>query len=180
MNMIAIMSDLLEAFTQMREREHSLGDGGMLFRTGDPVQWVYGVTEGSIHLVRNLPHGTTLTLQVAGAGVVLAEASLFSEAYHCDAIAVGPARLLAVSRPVVEDAVTRDPTIARLWAKHLASEIQRTRAKMEIVSLKTVAERLNAYLGLGGKIPPRGQFRRLASELNVSPEAPHRELASRR
>jgi CRP-like cAMP-binding protein len=178
--MIAIMSDLFEAFLRMREREQSLGDGGVLFRTGDPVQWMYGVVEGSIHLVRNLPHGTTLTLQVAGAGIVLAEASLFSEAYHCDAIAVGPARLFAVSRTLVEDAVTRDPTIARLWTKHLASEIQRTRAKMEIVSLKTVAERLDAYLGLGGKLPPRGKLRRLASELNVSPEALYRELASRR
>jgi hypothetical protein len=85
-----------------------------------------------------------------------------------------------VSRLVVEDAVTRDPTIAGLGAKHLAGEMQRTRAKMEIVSLKTVAERLDAYLGLRGDLPPRGQLRRLASELSVSPEALHRELASRR
>jgi CRP-like cAMP-binding protein len=178
--MIAIMPDLFETFVRMREREQCVGDGGVLFRTGDPVQWMFAVGQGTVHLVRNLPHGTTLTLQVAGAGVVLAEASLFSKAYHCDAIAVGEARLLAVSRLIVEDAVTRDPTIARLWAKHLAGEIQRTRAKMEIVSLKTVAERLDAYLGLGGELPPRGQLRRLASELNVSPEALYRELASRR
>jgi CRP-like cAMP-binding protein len=95
--MIAIMSDLVDAFLRMREREHSMGDGGVLFRTGDPVQWIWCVVEGSLHLVRNLPHGTTLTLQVASAGTVLAEASLFSEAYHCDAIAVGPARLFAVA-----------------------------------------------------------------------------------
>jgi hypothetical protein len=50
---------------------------------------------------------------------------------------------------------------------------------MEVVSLKTVAERLDAYLALGGELPPKGQLVHLASELNVSPEALYRELSRR-
>ena len=46
------------------------------------------------------------------------------------------ARLFATPRRVAEEAVTREPEFALLWAKHLAAEVQRARAQVEIISLK--------------------------------------------
>jgi CRP-like cAMP-binding protein len=74
-----------------------------------------------------------------------------------------------------------DPALAAAWAQHLALEIQRARAHAEILSLKTVAERVDAWITLNdGTLLPKGSWRRVASEIGVSPEALYRELARRR
>lgn len=175
------MPALFEAFSALSEREHVLSEGDVLFRTGDAVRSMFVVVTGLVRLVRQLPHGPALTLQLAGRGSVLAEASLFAGVYHCDAVAVEPSRLLVSSRSRVEQAATHDPRTARAWSEHLAAEIQRARAQVEIVSLKTVAERLDAWLTLhDGGLPPKGQRLRVASEIGVTPEALYRELARRR
>ena len=179
--MIAIMSALIKVLAGLADREHALSEGEVLFRTGDPVRSMFVVANGLVRLVRHLPHGPALTLQLAGEGSVLAEASLFADAYHCDAVAAEPSRILAAPRGRVEDAVTHDPGTARAWAGHLAAEVQRARTQVEIVSLKTVAERLDAWLTFrGGGLPPKGQWQRVASEISVTPEALYRELARRR
>lgn len=176
--MIAIM--VFEALSQLADRELTLAEGEVLFRFGDKIRSIFLVASGGVRLVRHLPHGPALTLQLAEEGSVLAEASLFATQYHCDAVAVSAARLRVLSRQRVEEAVTRDPVVALLWAKQLAAEIQRARAQVEIVSLKTVAERLDAWLALRGELPAKGQWHRLASEIGVTAEALYRELARRR
>lgn len=177
--MIAVML-LFEALAQLADREVTLAEGEVLFRFGDRIRSIYLVASGAVRLVRYLPHGPALTLQLAEEGSVLAEASLFADAYHCDGVVVSAARLHALPRRRAEEAVTRDPVVARLWARHLAGEIQRARAQVEIVSLKTVAERLDVWLALKGELPPKGQWHRLASEIAVTPEALYRELGRRR
>lgn len=177
--MIVIMS-LFEALSELAERELVLAEGEVLFRFGEKIRSMFLVASGKVRLVRHLPHGAALTLQVAEEGSVLAEASLYADRYHCDAVAVSAARIRLLLRRRTEEAVTHDPALARLWAKHLASEIQRTRAQVEIVSLKTVAERLDAWLALRSALPPKGQWHRLASEIGVTAEALYRELARRR
>lgn len=52
--------------------------------------------------------------------------------------------------------------------------------RAEIRSLKTVAERLDAWTAEHGDIPENGQWHVLAAELSVSREALYRELARRR
>lgn len=177
--MIAIMS-LFDALSRFAERETILAEGEVLFRFGDEIRSIFLVASGEVRLLRHLPHGPALTLQLAQKGSVLAEASLFADQYHCDAVAMSVARLCVLPRQRVAEAVTADRAVALLWAKHLAGEIQRARAQVEIISLKTVAERLDAWLALRGDLPPKGQWHRLASEIGVTSEALYRELARRR
>jgi CRP-like cAMP-binding protein len=81
----------------------------------------------------------------------------------------------------VNDLIDRRPDLARALASHYAAEVQRARANAEIVSLKTVAMRLDAWLSLHhGSLPSRGRWHEVAAEIAVSPEALYRELASRR
>ena len=177
--MIVVMS-LFQALSQLADRDVILTEGEILFRLGDKILSIFLVASGAVRLVRYLPHGLSLTVQLAGEDSVLAEASLFADAYHCDAVAVSATRLFAVPRRCAEEAVMRDPAIARLWAKHLAAEVQRARAQVEIVSLKKVSERLDAWLAFRGDLPPKGHWHRLASEIGVTPEALYREIARRR
>lgn len=176
--MIEIM--LFEALSQIADRELTLAEGDVLFRFDDKVRSIFLVVSGGVRLLRHLPNGRTLTLQLAEEGSVLAEASLFEARYHCDAVAVSATWLRALPRADAEEAMTGNPAIAKLWAKYLAAEIKRARTRVEIVSLKTVAERLDAWLALRGELPAKGQWHRLASEIGVTSEALYRELAQRR
>jgi CRP-like cAMP-binding protein len=69
-------------------RPVSFAAGSSVFHVDDPVRHIYVVQTGSVHLLRRQPNGATLILQRAEAGSILAEASLFSACYHCDAVAV--------------------------------------------------------------------------------------------
>jgi len=180
--MIVIMSKgLADRLWKLRGREQRLHASGILFRAGDPVLSLFLVAAGTLELLRALPHGSRLTLQRAGPGAILAEASLFADRYHCDATAVDDSILHVVPRRRVRAALREDPDFASALMRHLAHEVTRARAQAETLSLKTVAERLDAWLTLnGGLLPPRGRRRQVASDIGVTPEALYRELARRR
>ena len=144
--------------------------------------WVlHLVVAGQAHLVRHRADGRTLVLQRARPNTVLAEASVFSERYHCDCMAVMPTRTLAVARAAVRTHLTQDSGFAEAFASHLAHELQATRLRAEVLSLRTVRERLDAWLAWhGDELPSRGNWITVANEIGTSPEALYRELARRR
>lgn len=180
--MIAIMSAaLIDRLLKLAQRMRELAAGDILFRTGDPVRSLFLVIDGDVRLVRALPHGLQLTLQRAGPGSVLAEASLFAGRYHCEAMAAERSRLAIAPLRRVETALKEDAELARAWALHLSHEVQRARTHAEILSLKLVSERVDAWIALnGGAFPPKGRWRHMASEIGVTPEALYREFAKRR
>lgn len=177
--MIAIMSGVLVGeMMQLAVRERALAAGETLFRVGDPILSLFIVAAGEVRLLRALPDGAPITLQRAGPGAILAEASLFAARYHCDATATEPSHLSVVPRRRIEAALVDKPAFSRAWAHHLAQEVQHARAQAEILSLKKVAERFQAWLVLNGnRMPQKGRWRRIASEIGVTPEALYRELA---
>ncbi|MFC2970329.1 Crp/Fnr family transcriptional regulator [Acidimangrovimonas pyrenivorans] len=154
--------------------------GELLFHTGDPVTRVYRVRSGRVALRRNTPDGTELTLQIAGPGEVAAEASAYSEAYHCDAVALEPSVVECLPRDTLRAALRESPELAEAWARRLTRAVQAARMRAEIRSLRTVAERLDVWLATRGALPDKGRWQELATELGVTREALYRELARRR
>jgi CRP-like cAMP-binding protein len=181
-SMIAIMSNpLVVLLSELAERERQLAAGDILFRTGDPVRALFLVAAGVIRLSRSLPHGSQLTLQSAGPGAILAEASLFADCYHCEGAAVEDSVVRPVPLRRLRAALANQAVLARALNQHLAQEVQRARAHAEILSLKTVAARVDAWVTVHDcPLPSKGQWRQLAAEIGVSPEAVYRELAKRR
>jgi len=177
--MIVIMSTSLDGlFSGSVLRTLSAGES--LFLTGDEVAFVYRVRSGRIALNRTTPKGTALLLQTAREGDVLAEASAYSARYHCDANGLESCSVEAVSRADFARALSSDRDLAEAWGRRLAHAVQDARMKSEIRTLKTVAERLDAWLsGKDAALPPKGRWQELASELGVSREALYRELARR-
>ncbi len=180
-DMIEIMSNaLFELLDPLPARAGTFAPGKHLFRQGDPVRVLHRIVAGEVHLVRRQPGGGQLVLQRARAGSVLAEASLFSERYHCDAVAVVPTRTQAIGRPAMRAALDGRPGFAAGWAAYLAHEVQRTRLRAEILSLRTVAERLDAWIAANdGRQPAKGEWKTVAAEIGTSPEALYRERAKR-
>ena len=173
--MLNVVSGLFETGQTVR-----LEAGQTAFRTGDRVRVMYLVVEGGVDLVRYTASGTSLILNRVSPGNVLAEASAYSEQYHCDGLASTKTRLRSLSVSQFLERVHSSADIAHFWAAQLARELQNARMQSEIRSLKTVAERLDAWLGLPNKLPLRGKMQDLAHVLGVSREALYRELARRR
>lgn len=174
--MISIMSDhWSNAFADAPER--CWPADAPLFHRGDPVRHLFMVREGRVALRRALADGGSLVLHVTGPGEIVAPASLWARATHCDAICETEA-LLAV-RPIHE---LRDWLGASPATDALADafrEIQALRARVEVLRLKRLSDRLDAYLELYGPTEPGGWVR-VADWIGVTPPALYRELARRK
>lgn len=157
-----------------------LPSGAFLFHAGDPVRFIHLIEDGKLTLDRVQPNGQIACFQRAGAGDVLAEASIYARAYHCDARAHSTVRLRRLRKEDFGSQLDRNPTLANAWAAYLARSVQKARLIAEIRSLKTVGDRLNAWLVENEALPAKGHWQSLANELSVSPEALYRELAKRR
>ncbi|WP_406856115.1 Crp/Fnr family transcriptional regulator [Alsobacter sp. KACC 23698] len=166
-------------FADLPAREREIKRGQHLFWRGDRVRYMHSVKWGEIQLVRHQANGAALVLQRAGRGAVVAEPSLFSPAYHCDAIASEPTLVVSVKAADLR-AKLADVAFAQAWAAHLAGEMQAARLRAEILSLKTVAERLSAWLEFNTLPDRHGQWKVVAAQIGVSHEALYRELARRR
>lgn len=178
---MAVASNLKRVLTDLSARERKLSRGESLFHDGAPVESLFLVVTGELRVTRLLPHGVELALQRAIACAIVHESSLFAERYDCDAEATrsSTVRVVPIQRAVA--AFRGSSELACSWARHLEGEVHRARTQAEILSLRTVAERLDAWCALNwSALPSRGHWHRLAEEIGVSAEALYRELARRR
>jgi CRP-like cAMP-binding protein len=180
--MIPIMSEaIIDLLARMAPRNRLCTRETILFRTGDPVRSLFVVAQGAARLARITPAGQALTLQQAAAPAILAEASVFAERYHCEGVAEPGAHIASLSMTAIRRRLAQDAGFAENWARHLAAEVQKARATVEILALRRIGERVEAWLALnGGATPPKGEWHRWAAAIGVTPAALYRELARRR
>lgn len=134
-----------------------------------------------MRLVRVTPDGVTVTLHQVRSGEMFAEASLFSQHYHCDARAdresvVGwypKAKLLAQLRGDAD----------ALWnfSRELASRLQGLRQRYELKQIRSAPERILQFIRLRcdgeGCLQTAGTLKAVATELGLTHEAFYRALA---
>ena len=180
--MITIMlNPLIKPFQNLPDaKERKLAERTLLFHQGDKVEALFLVLSGEIRLIRYQADGSSLTLQRSKAGVILAEAYLYSNHYHCHALAQQDTLVSAIPKPTVLSYLQTDSDFALAWSSYLAREVQQARFRSERLSLKTVAARLDAWLNWHNEtLPVKGEWKTLAEQLGVSPEALYREIARR-
>ena len=175
--MISIMIDWIRSLPQ---QQRTYEEGQHLFHRNDPVRSMFFIEEGTAQLIRHHRDGSAAVLQRAGPGSMLAEASLFASAYHCDAVAIEPVTATLIARRSLRRLFVTSPDFAQAWAAHLSAEVRHARTRAEILSLRTIAQRLDAWIAETGSLPDKGSWKSLALEIAVSPEALYREIARRR
>ena len=179
--MIYIMSkNFADYLAPFEGRAQTLVSGQRLFHFGEPVTMVFLVLQGEIQLRRHQENGQLVILQRATAGDLVAEASLFSDRYHCDAVATTRTRVQPIAKQRLRSRLRTDPDFAEALTTHFAREIQSLRFRSEVLSLQKVASRLDAWKVWHGTLPPKGDWKQLAQQIGVSPEALYREMAKRR
>ncbi len=180
--MIAIMSKPFAHYLEeLPGRLLQFRAAEMVLHNGAPVESLFVVRHGLVHLQRFQADGGAVILQRAAAGEILAEASVFSGEYHCGAVVIVDAELCAYPLPKVRALLATDTKAMRAYARHLADEVREARKRAEILALKTVKARLEAWLTWNnGFLPARGAWHHVADEIGISKEALYRELSMRR
>jgi CRP-like cAMP-binding protein len=149
-----------------------------LFRLGDRVQGVFFVVAGEVRLVRRARNGAEIILQRSRGGFI-AEASLGTKAYHCDAVAVKPSTVLRFPARDFRAALSEDETFRDAWMSHLAREVRKSRAQCERLSLKSAAQRVIHYIeseGVDSLVILTESRKAWAAELGLTHEALYRTL----
>jgi CRP-like cAMP-binding protein len=178
--MITIMSGFLfDALRQQSTGEQALAPEERLFHRGDQISSIYLLLSGVVDLVRYQRDGSAVVLNRVRTQTVVAEASLYAEQYHCDGVCVESATVQSVPRASVTRLLRDDPNLAEQWSIYLAQELQDMRYHCELLTRRTVAERLSGWLDWNGTLPPKGRWKDVATEIGVSPEALYREIKTR-
>lgn len=162
--------------------ERFLRAGQTLFRSGEKTVGLYEVIDGKVRLVRFDRSGREAVLQVASAGDVLAEASLFSATYQCDAIAMTQAAVRLYPKAILVAELERDPKLLQTFAAKLAQQVMTLRTRLERRNIHSARDRVRHYLAVkagadGRTVSPSGTLKDLAAELGLSHEALYRTLA---
>lgn len=183
--MISIMTDidlslLFEQLDPSGLEEISLQAGNTLFRRGDETTGIFRVNSGEVHMIRHTDNGQKLILHRATAGQYLAEASLFSQTCHCDAIAEQASTLTRFNKQALLNLISSDNHQSLTWMRYLSREIQNLRARVEIVSTRSASDRVWLHLQHisepDSSIPGGYVIRKLADEIALTPEAYSRAL----
>jgi signal-transduction protein with cAMP-binding, CBS, and nucleotidyltransferase domain len=146
--------------------------GDVVFHQGDPTHGLYVVQTGRVHLERVGPNGERFIIHRAQAGTSFAEASVFSEVYHCDAVYVEAGALIRIDKAAVLAAFA-DPAFARAYGRQAAQQIQAQRQMLEIVGIRRAEDRVMAGL-VAGLLD--GSVVEFAARLQLSHEATYRGL----
>jgi CRP-like cAMP-binding protein len=163
--------------------DRKLKAGEALFRLGDKTAGLCEVLAGRVRLSRVDRSGHEVILHVAGAGETLAEASLFSPSYHCDAIASSDALVRIYPKAAVLAAFDKDPKAAQAFTATLARQVMNLRTRIEQRNIRSARERVRHFLSVnadadGRTVALRGTLKDLAAELGLTHEALYRTLAA--
>lgn len=178
--MPADFRDILPADLWILARTSRLAQGTYLFHQDDPVNATYFVKSGQVALRRPLPDGNFVVNQVAGPGDVLAEAALFAEVHHCDAVAMKRSEVIAVPKTDMLDLLKRDHAVALAWMRYLSLQLMGLRQRLEIRDVRPARSRVQTWLAMHGsvEITLDRPLKDIARELGLTHEAFYRTLAA--
>lgn len=161
------------------DKTESLARGKVLFRAGDSVSYFFLLQSGEIHLARPLSHGESLAIHRIMPGSVVAEASLFSNHYHCDALVARDSNLLCYNRKRVQEMLCTQAGFAERLCAHLSGEIQSLRTRLELANIKSADERVLTWVRLNANLSRLDidrPLKSIASELGLAHETLYRSL----
>ncbi|MEE9375803.1 MAG: Crp/Fnr family transcriptional regulator [Rhizobiaceae bacterium] len=147
---------------------------GLVFRQGGKTRGLFFVIDGCIELRRFTEAGQTITIHRARSSETFAEASLFSQTYHCDGIATCESNLVELDRSIILEKIQNDPNFALAIAKRFAQQNQYYRRKLELLAIKSAEDRIYTAI-VDGLFT--GKIKAFATDIGLTHEAVYRGLA---
>jgi CRP-like cAMP-binding protein len=174
--------DWLPAHVQERSRVRELGAGETLFRQGEKASAIFGVEQGRLRLIRHTIDNRPVVLHSARPDELFAEAALFANTYHCNAIAPVASVVRVYPKSALLGLFRADPALAERFTALLAHQVHVLRARLEERNIQSARERVLHHLSLmagkdGRTMHLDGTVLALAEEIGLSHESLYRTLA---
>ncbi len=162
-------------------RETRLKKGEILFLRGDEARGPFILLSGRVRLYRQDENGREITLHQVRPGERFAEASVFSEIYHCDCMADEDSTILTIPKTEIIRALKTKPAFASEWAQIMARQVMSLRAQLELRNIRSAEERLYSALLLkageaGIEFEMDETLKAFAAEIGLTHEALYRAL----
>lgn len=133
-------SDRLKKFTAPK--------GSVLFREGDPTEGLFLSLSATIKMARSGPDGEPVTIHTVQARQSFAEASVFADKYHCDAVVLFEGEVIRIPKPIVLAGLA-DPEFSTAYNRIMSRQVQAYRQIVEIMSIRSAVERVYAAVVAG-------------------------------
>jgi len=163
-------------------RRQTLAKGETLFFQGDATFAIFVVRRGRVRLVRHLADGRTMALYIAHDGDTFSEAALFSEIYHCDAIADVDCDIEIHAKAPLLQALEGDTEASRVFMAHMARQVIGLRSRLEVRNIRSAKERVMQFIQLEISEPDMHvtftrPLKDIASDIGLTHETFYRTLA---
>ena len=139
------------------------------------------IQQGRVKLIRHSLAGENIVLHVATAGEMIAEASFFSENYHCSAVADQPSKVLSIDRDSALNTIINSPQTSQTVMHLFAQQIRDLRGLHEIRNIRSAEQRVLAYLNKlaneKGELQLEMSLQDMAYKLGLAHETLYRALS---
>ena len=156
-------------------QELNLIRGEYVFHQGDKTLGMFLVTTGKIQLQRHTRAGATVIIHTAMEGDTFAEAALFSDTYHCDAIAIKAGQIVRFDRQQILSLLETNQQFAIALTRQFAIQMQSYRRKIELQAIKSARERVYSALAEGLMT---SDIKTFAFEIGLTHETVYRALST--
>lgn len=168
-----MLDKLLTALPNTALKTIAAKRGETLFRQGQRTYGFFRVISGGVTLQRMTETGDILVIHRAAQGDYLAEASVFSDAYHCDAVCISDSKVTCYDRSTILELMRAGSDFSMQFSQHLATQVQQYRAHSEILAIRSAKHRVLAAVQAGYH---QGAVTELAGRINLTHEACYRAL----
>ena len=120
--------------------------GEYLFNQNDLTKGIFVINTGRVKLIREAVDGNQVIIHIAHAQDSLAEASLFSDCYHCHAKSDIQSQVYLFDKKQILTYLSTDTALSLNFFEVLAKQIQKLRLLIELRGIRSPRERFMQYL----------------------------------
>lgn len=169
-----MLEHLLPSLPETAKTTKQLQKGDCIFRQHDSADAIYLVISGSVQLQRTLENGFLVVVHQAQSNESFAEAALFSDTYHCDAVCISAVSLIQISKMDVLQHMKSSPDFSFQLIETLSKQVQHYRQRLQIASINSAEERILAAMNTN---LPFEKITDLAASIGLTHEATYRALS---
>lgn len=176
-----MIEKLFEKFpTVLNPQSVFISKGDKLFKQGDCVTNIYFIKVGKIKLIRNTRDGTPIVLHIGQQGESIAEASLFSDQYHCSAIVASNSEILFTKKHVLVQFLGNNPDVMIELLALFSRQVRDLRAINEIKNIRSAKERILSFIKSNvdenNELKLNSSLKDMAHKIGLAHETFYREL----
>lgn len=154
--------------------ERSYPRDSLIFAQGSNTFGLIIVINGTVKLVRHTKAGHIVPIHTASVDESVAEASLFSDTYHCDCIAAEDCTVRIIEKAGILKLLGTDPDFNLRFMRHLAEQTIAYRRRIELLTMRGAKEKVLYSIADGIKY---GSIIQLAGYLGLTHEVTYRALS---